>query len=105
MAEFHMLAGTVSSAKILEEFEALLLKAGIKSTVLDDEMELDGQVNLTFRSGFEHEYIVVGDAIDQTLLKHEVQLLSDVLKQNQIQHEFEIYDMANELIDVIEYKP
>lgn len=105
MPSFCMLAGTVSTGKNFEEIVTLLSKAGFKTEILEDEIELKGRANLIIRSGFDHEYIVVGDAIDNSTLKQESQLLSDKLKQELIQHEFEFYDMTNELVDVIDYKP
>jgi len=98
-----MLAGTVSTDKTLMEIEQLLQTAGFQCATDDDEILLKSPANLTVRSGFGHEYIVVADAQERDTLTNEARLLSDSLKQNKIKHEFELYDRANELYDVIEF--
>ncbi len=100
-----MLAGTISTEKTLADFEKLLGTAGFQFETVEDEIFLQGPVNLTLRTGFGHEYIVVADSVDKEVLTIEVQLLSDLLKNSQIKHEFEFYDRANELYDVIEFMP
>ncbi len=99
-----MLAGTLSTLKTIDEMQTLLLSTGLQLNLIEDEIELHGIANITLRPGFDHEYIVVADAVDKQILKNEVQSFSDILKDNLIKHEFEFYDMANELYDVIEYQ-
>ena len=105
MASFYMLAGTVSTGKTLLEIEQLLQTEGFQCETDDDEILLKSPANLTVRSGFGHEYIVVADAQNRDTLMNEARLLSDSLKHNKIKHEFELYNRANELYDVIEFIP
>ncbi len=105
MASFFMLAGTVSTEKTLADIEKLLIDNDFQFKTDDDELFVKSSSNLTFRSGFGHEYIVVADAQEQTTLTNEARLLSNSLKQNLIKHEFELYDRANELYEVIEFLP
>ena len=105
MASFFMLAGTVSTEKTLADIEKLLTDNSFQFQIDDDEIFIKSSSNLTVRSGFGHEYIVVADAQEQTTLTNEARFLSDLLKQNQIKHEFELYDRANELYEVIEFEP
>lgn len=102
MSDFYMLAGTVLSHKSLDELQAILADHSISSQIQDDELILDGQATLAFRTGFEHEYILVGDASDYKQLAQAVQTLSTILCQQQLQHSLEIYDTNNELIQTLE---
>lgn len=104
MTGFYMLAGTVSTHKSLTDIQSLLAD-NYKSEINDDELELDSQVNLTFRSGFDHEFIIVGDSTDSKLLISESEKLSSDLQKLSIQHAFEIYDTDNLKISEIAYNP
>lgn len=104
MAGFYMLAGTLSSELKLEQIALLLKDLGTDSQLEDDELELDSPANLTLRSGFEHEYIVVGDTTESALLLSECERLSKLLQQLQLTHDLEIYDLKNELIHQIDYR-
>ena len=98
MSGFYMLAGTLTSDQSLEQISAQLKDLGMTAKIEDDELELDSPANLTIRTGFDHEYILVGDATERELLWGECEHFSELLKQMQMAHEMEIYDTRNEMI-------
>lgn len=94
-----MLAGTVLSNKSLEELQAMLIQLSIPSEIKQDEIVLNStSATLYFRTGFEHEYILVGDASDGETLLSEANKISALLRQHSIQHGYEIYDTDNQQI-------
>ncbi len=109
MAGFYMLAGTMMSDLDFAQLQALLLQAGICSAheADEDELALDmpAPVSITLRGGFAHEYIVVGDALEEQPLLEAVQRLSQVLDVQGISHEFEMYDPQNRMICEIGQEP
>ena len=105
MPEFYMLAGTLSTDESFSLLQTLLSDGGFELERIDDEILIKGQSNLTIRTGFDHEFIVVGDSTTNAALQHDSEMLSALLKQHQIEHEFEFYDMANEQYECIDYKP
>jgi hypothetical protein len=104
MRSFYMLAGTLTSDQTLNQISMQLKDLGVAGQIDDDELELDSPANLAIRSGFDHEYILVGDAPDGELLLGECERFSCLLKQMQMAHEMEIYDTRNELIQLFEYQ-
>ncbi len=103
MSGFYMLAGTLTSDQTLQQISVQLKDLGMAVQIEDDELELDSAANLTIRSGFAHEYILVGDATESELLLAECERFSALLTKMQMSHEMEIYDMRNELIEQIIY--
>jgi len=102
---FYMLAGTVQSDQTLQQIQALLEQHSICSEYDEDEQELTLLLDSTiiFRAGFAHEFIVVGDAIEEQKLLDAVKSLSQSLSALSIQHAFELYDMQNQLIHELEH--
>ena len=100
-----MLAGTVCCDDRLESIQQRLASVGLNTRIDDDELEIEGEATLYFRSGFEHEYILVGDCEDQQLLISETRRLSQLLQGLSLQHGYEIYDMDNQMIDEFDYQP
>lgn len=98
MTGFYMLAGTLTSDQSLDQISIQLKELGVISQLEDDELELESPASLAIRSGFDHEYILVGDATDSEVLLTECKHFSDILKQMHMSHEMEIYDTKNELI-------
>lgn len=98
-----MLAGTVLTDIELTNIKTLLMESSIKSEIIDDDLELQGQSELVFRPGFDHEFILVGDATEQEILLEEAGRLSAALRQHGIQHAYEIYDTDNLQIFDYEY--
>lgn len=96
-----MLAGTVLTELGLADIKALLADSSIKSEIIDDDLELEGQSSLVFRQGFDHEFILVGDAMDRQIMLEEARRLSATLQQHAIQHAYEIYDTDN--LQIFEY--
>jgi hypothetical protein len=103
MSGFYMLAGTLSSNQSLQQIAAQLTDLGQVVQLEDDELELDSPASLALRSGFEHEYILVGDATESEVILQECERLSKLLQQLQLSHEMEIYDTLNELIQQYAY--
>ena len=94
-----MLAGTVLSDKNLQELQQMLAEHCISAQVQQDEIVISGSSSrLYFRTGFEHEYILVGDAGDGETLITEAKKISNLLRQHHIEHGFEIYDTDNQQI-------
>jgi hypothetical protein len=104
MSGFFMLAGTVQSELGLSELRQLLQRQSIAAVIVDDELEIEGHANLTFRSGFDHEYILVGDSLDEDTLMAETNRLSKALSMQGISHAIEIYDRQNHLIFEDQYQ-
>ena len=98
MAGFYMLAGTLSTDLALEQISIQLKDSGVSAQLEDDELVLDSPANLAIRSGFDHEYILVGDATESEVLLGACERFSAILKQLGLTHEMEIYDTHNELI-------
>lgn len=98
MSGFYMLAGTLNTDQSLQQIAAQLKDLGVTAQIEDDELELDSPASLTIRSGFDHEYILVGDASEREILWNECERLSGLFKQMQMAHEMEIYDTRNEMI-------
>ena len=105
MKSFHMLAGSVMTELKLPQIQSSLAEFGILSNFLDDELALAGQANLLFRYGFDHEVIVVGDAVDKASLLEDCLGLSAALKHLRLAHDFELYDRQNQLFEQIEFQP
>ncbi len=103
MSGFYMLAGTLTSDQTLEQISSQLKNLGMAAEIEDDELELDSPASLTIRSGFDHEYILVGDATEKDVLLAECERFSSMLKQMDMPHEMEIYDTSNELIHQFVY--
>jgi len=99
-----MLTGTVLTNLALVEIQRLLEANGVATVILDDELEIKGQANLTFRTGFDHEFVIVGDSIDEDTLMSETSRLSLLLSQLRITHGIEIYGPQNELIFEDQYQ-
>lgn len=103
MSGFYMLAGTMASDQTLEQISAQLKDLGMAGQIEDEELELDSPASLTIRTGFDHEYILVGDATERDLMLGECDRFSGLLKQMQVAHEIEVYDTRNELIQQFVY--
>ncbi len=99
-----MLAGTVLTDRSIAEMKTMLANHEIRAKICEDELELEGRANLTFRTGFDHEYIIVGDSVERQPLLDESGQLSSILRLYQIQHAFEIYDHQNRQIFEFEYQ-
>lgn len=100
-----MLAGTIASENDLPQFRDLLAKSGYIVSIEDDELFIEGEATLILRTGFEHEYILVGDCNRLECITHDAHKLSKVLQHHRIEHGFEIYDTENLQIDELEYRP
>ncbi len=100
-----MIAGSVLTNLALDELQALLQGQGIRARQEDDELRLDGAARLYIRPGFEHEFILVGDARDVADLRADSQRLSQVLAEQCIAHAWELYGKDNEQIEDYEYSP
>ena len=98
MSGFYMLAGTLSSDQSLQQIAAQLKDLGLDSQMDEDELELDSPASLALRSGFDHEYILVGDATESEVILGECERLSTLFTQMKLSHEMEIYDTRNELV-------
>ena len=105
MAGFYMLAGTLTSDQTLQQLSIQLKDLGVASQLEDDELELDSPASLAIRSGFDHEFILVGDAAQSDVLLTECERLSGYLKQLGLSHEMEIYDTQNELLKQLNFYP
>lgn len=99
-----MLAGTVLSDKSPHAIQAMLSEQAIESRIIEDEIVLQGEITLSFRTSFAHEYILVGDAFDGDALQAEAKKLSSLLRLHHIQHAFEIYDIENQQIFEYEFE-
>jgi hypothetical protein len=104
MSGFYMLAGTLTSDQSLQQLCSQLRDLGMDAEIEDDELELASPASLAIRSGFDHEYILVGDSTERELLLGECERFSGLLKQMQMAHEMEIYDTRNELIQQFDYQ-
>ena len=102
---FYMMAGTIASEYDLQYFRDLLAKSGYITSIEDDELFIDGKATLILRTGFQHEYILVGDCNQLECITRDTKKLSKVLQHHGIQHGFEIYDPKNMLIEEFEYLP
>lgn len=100
-----MLAGSVMTHLNLSQIQSSLAELGIQSSFSDDELALAVPAKLLFRYGFDHELIVVGDAVDKATLLEDCLSLSAALKQLRLAHEFELYDKQNILFEQIESQP
>ena len=98
MKGFFMLAGTVLTHLDLKQLAGLCTKAGMKPVFDDGEFSIDEEATLTFREGFDHELVLVGDAGDLEALQALTQRISMILAGNKIAHAYELYDPKNELV-------
>lgn len=98
-----MVAGTVLTDLDLEQLRRVLEKNGVDAEINDDELKIRDEATVYFRTGFEHEYILVGDAREREPLLRQVQRISEVLKRNDISHAFEIYDTDNDQVHDYEF--
>jgi hypothetical protein len=105
MSGFFMIAGTVLTDLGMNEMQLLLRQQGIVSHMQDDELRVEGACRIYFREGFDHEFILVGDAREESELRQESTRLSAALKSHGIQHAYELYDKANEPIADYEFCP
>ena len=93
-----MLAGTVLCESSQHTLQNLLEQKGIATQIVDDEIVVSGEARISFRTGFEHEYILVGDAHDGDILLAAIHKVSTVLCQQNIKHGYEVYDTENNQI-------
>lgn len=93
-----MLAGTVLTDLGLGQLAGMCRAAGLKPVVNDDEFTINENATLTFREGFEHELILVGDAADLEVLQALAQRVSMILVSEKMTHAYELYDPKNELV-------
>lgn len=93
-----MLAGTVNCDSGQQILQNLLTQHGIAAQIVDDEIVVTGEARISFRTGFEHEYILVGDAHDGDILLAAIHKVSTVLYQQKINHAYEVYDTENNQI-------
>ena len=100
-----MLAGTVQTELSIQHVQKILAEHDIDTQFVDDELVLNGEATLIFRDGFDHEFIVVGDAPAQSILQQATRRLCEVLAQHQLAHEVEIYDTGNHLVFTHSYMP
>ena len=99
MSRFYMLAGTLQSFASLEALQRLLKEASIVSRLIDDELEVEMAASMAIRTGFAHEYILVGDSRDAEILITAAKQLSAVFNRQRMSHDYEIYDRDNQLIE------
>ncbi len=102
---FYMVAGTVTTEKALVELKTLLAKQGLELEIEEDELLITSSSNLVLRSGFEHEFVLVGDSTEKGTILEEIRALSSIFKTLKIAHELELYDTENQLIGDINYMP
>ena len=102
---FCMVAGTVTTGLDLPELRAMLTKNRIDAQISRGELKVKDQATIYFRPGFDHEYVLVGDAREQTLLMTGIERLSEVLQLNQIPHAYEIYDIDNNPVGEFDFQP
>jgi len=101
---FYMVAGTVNWEQGAEALRRALKEQGLVFELDDDELNASGTAaNLCLRPGFEHEWILVGDAAEEEDLRQALQQLSDALKALGAGHGFEIHAPDNRLIGEIAF--
>gem|GEM_PF-912074 len=105
MAGFFMISGSVLTNLAMDDMQALLQGQGISARLEDDELRLDGAARLYIRRGFEHEFILVGDARELADLRADSERLSRMLAEQGIAHAWELYDRDNEQIEDYEFSP
>ena len=98
MKGFFMLAGTVLTELDLLQVSKLCESAGLKTSIEKDEFSVEDNATLTFREGFDHELVLVGDAVDLMSLKALAKQVSLILMRQGIAHAYELYDPTNELV-------
>ncbi len=104
MSGFYTLTGTLLTDLGLVDIHNMLQAHALDTVLLDDELEIKGQANLTFRTGFDHEFILAGDSLYEDILMAETSRLSLVLSQLKLTHAIEIYGPNNELIFEDQYQ-
>ncbi len=99
---FFMVAGTVNWEQGGEALRLALHEQGLTFELDDDELNAsDPAASLCLRPGFDHEWILVGDAANEEDLRQALQRLSDALKELGAGHGFEIHAPDNRLIGEI----
>lgn len=98
MKGFYMLAGTVHTNLELKQLAEMCSTIGLQPVFDDDEFSIEDVATLTFREGFDHELVLVGDAQDLEQLQALTQRVSMCLAGKKIAHAYELYDPKNELI-------
>ena len=99
MSGFYMLAGTALTDLSLQQLSSLCRQQGLDPEVEEDEFSLHADATLTFREGFDHEVVLVGDASGVEALTRLAVKVSSLLSEQGISHAYEIYDPSNELIE------
>ena len=105
MASFYMLAGTVLSDLDMQQMMSFLSQQGLQCRMEDEELRIDGAARIYVRPGFDHEFILVGDAREEIDLRRDCEQLSAVLRSQRIQHAYELYGRDNEAIAEYEFTP
>ena len=99
---FYMVAGTVSWEQGAEALFRSLQEQGLPFEQDEDELHWASEAaSLSLRPGFDHEWILVGDAADEENLRQALQRLSDTLKALDAEYGFEIHAPDNRLIGEI----
>jgi len=101
---FYMVAGTVEWDRGAEALQRALQAQGLPFDHEEDELLRETtRVELALRPGFEHEWILVGDAGEEAELRQAVQQLSDVLRALDVRHSFEMHAPDNRLLGEISF--
>ncbi len=99
-----MLAGTLASDLPQQDFLRLLQSNGISASARDDEILIAGDIQLALRTGFDHEYILVGHSRDETILLQTCRRVSAKFAALRLEHEIEVYDVDNALIAALAFQ-
>ncbi len=101
---FYMVAGTVDWEQGAEALCQALQEQGLPFGQDEDELQWTTAVaNLSLRPGFAHEWILVGDAGEESELRQALQQLSAALRAMGASHGFEIHAPDNRLIGEIAF--
>ena len=103
MSGFCMLAGTLTSDLPQPDLLRLLQNNGITASSRDDEILIECDIKLALRTGFAHEYVVVGHSRDEAMLLDTCTRISAQFAALDLEHEIEIYDTVNRLIQTLEF--
>ena len=104
MSGFCMLAGTLASDLPQQDLLLLLQRNGISASTRGDEILIAGDIQLALRTGFEHEYILVGHSRDEAVLVQACTQVSARFTALKLEHEIEVYDVGNALIATLGFQ-
>lgn len=96
---FYMVAGTVNWEQGADTLAERLRDAGWTVVEEEGDLLLHGPASLELREAFGHEFLLVGNHVEESILREELQRLGQSLQRLEAAHAWELHAPDNRQID------